>query len=146
MDNHFNYSSVPFHYIHCLNQACPRGENCLRRVVALHVPKEVPAVMTVNPALYPKDANRCPYFRSTEKFRYAWGRNALFDEIPYKQALLLKREMHDLYPKTTYYRILHQERPLSPAEQAVIARLFTKSGVSTAPVFDYYTEEYNWEM
>lgn len=145
MSNNFDYTRVPFHYVHCLNQDCPRGGSCLRRLVALHIPKEVPAVMTVNPTLYPKDANRCRYFRSSEKRRYAWGISTLFDDIPYKQALMLKREIRDVYPKTTYYRILHQERPLSPEEQAGIAHIFTKNGVATAPAFNRYTEEYDWD-
>lgn len=145
MKDEFNYEAVPFHFVHCLNATCPRGESCLRRLTAQHAPKEIPAIMTVNPAVYPKDANRCPYFKSTEKLRYAWGLTTTFDNIPYKKALLLKSRIHQLYPKTTYYRILHKERPLSPAEQEAIANIFAQNGVSTAPEFDSYTEEYAWE-
>lgn len=145
MKDKFNYDAVPFHFLHCFNTACPRGENCLRRLAAQHAPKETPAIMTLNPAAYPPNADRCPHFKSAVKLRYAWGLSTTFDNIPYKKALLLKSRIFHLYPKTTYYRILHQERPLSPAEQEVIANIFTQNGVNTAPVFDNYTEEYAWE-
>ena len=65
--------------------------------------------------------------------------------IPYKKAVYLKRKMHDLYPRTTYYRILHQERALSPGEQEEIAALFLQTGIDEVPVFDRYTDEYNWD-
>lgn len=145
MTNDFDYSSVPFNYIHCFNQDCPLGNTCLRRLVALHAPKETPYVMTVNPAAYPKNASQCTHFRSIRKMRFAWGMSTTFDNIPYKKALLLKRRIHELYPKTTYYRILHNERSLSPAEQATIAHIFNQIGITAPPVYDSYTEEYDWD-
>lgn len=145
MEDDFNYQAVPFHFIHCLHPACPRSENCLRHLTALHIPQDVSAILTVSPSNYPKESEQCPYFRSTEKLRYAWGITTFFDHIPYKKALEMKRRFNELYPKTTYYRILHKERSLSPAEQTAIADLFTKSGITEAPVYDYYTQEYNWE-
>ena len=144
MEN-FNYNSVPFNYLHCLNPACSRSSNCLHHLAAQHVPAEVARIMAVNPANYPSEAERCIYFRSTEKQRYAWGISALFDNIPYKKAIYLKREIHDLYPRTTYDRLLHQERGLSPAEQERISGLFTQIGIGEAPAFDRYTEEYEWD-
>lgn len=81
---------VPLNYIHCLNSACTRGESCLRHLVALHVPQNLKSVVAVNPSNYPADAGNCPYFRSTVKRRYAWGISTLFDNIPYKKALMLK--------------------------------------------------------
>ena len=86
MEN-FNYQSVPFHYLHCLNPSCARSASCLRHLAAQHVPAEVTHIMAVNPANYPAEADRCAYFRSTEKQRYAWGISSLFDNIPYKKAV-----------------------------------------------------------
>lgn len=114
MEDCFNYDSVPLNYLHCLNPDCERSESCLRHLVTLHVPQSVKSIVTVNPANYPMDAGQCPYFRSTVKLRYAWGISTLFDNIPYKKALLLKGMIRTLFPKPTYYRILHKERGLSP--------------------------------
>ena len=105
MEDCFNYDSVPLNYLHCLNPDCERSESCLRHLVTLHVPQSVKSIVTVNPANYPMDAGQCPYFRSTVKLRYAWGISTLFDNIPYKKALLLKGMIRTLFPKPTYYRI-----------------------------------------
>ena len=145
MEDCFNYDSVPLNYLHCLNPDCARSESCLRHLVTLHVPQSVKSIVTVNPANYPMDAGQCPYFRSTVKLRYAWGISTLFDNIPYKKAVLLKGMIRTLFPKPTYYRILHKERGLSPAEQAEIAGLFAQACITETPAFDSYTEEYDWD-
>lgn len=145
MTNDFDYSSVPFNYIHCLHPDCLQSERCLRHLTAQHVPQELTSIMAIPPSNYPQQTQHCPYYMSIEKKRYAWGISVLFDNVPYKKAVLLKRMIHDIYPKTTYYRILHEERPLSPAEQDRIANLFTRHGITEAPVFDRYTDEYEWE-
>lgn len=97
MEDCFNYDSVPLNYLHCLNPDCERSESCLRHLVTLHVPQSVKSIVTVNPANYPMDAGQCPYFRSTVKLRYAWGISTLFDNIPYKKALLLKGMIRTLF-------------------------------------------------
>lgn len=145
MKDDLNYRSVPQGYVHCFNTDCPRSADCLRHRVAAHATKEIPYVLTVNPAAYPADAARCPHFHSAQKLRFAWGLSTIFDNLPHKTALLLKRQVRALYTKTTYYRILNKERSLSPAEQAVIARLFARSGVTAAPTYDSYTEEYDFQ-
>nr|WP_302830848.1 DUF6078 family protein [uncultured Bacteroides sp.] len=144
MKDDFDYQLVPSNYIHCLNQACPLGDNCLRRLAALHAPKKYPYLVAVNPAAYPEDATHCPHFKSSAKIRFAWGLTATFDNIPYKTALLLKRKIRSLYSRTTYYRILNKERSLSPAEQSEIAHIFEQNGITSVPVYDSYTEEYDW--
>lgn len=144
MKDDFDYQLVPSNYIHCLNQDCPLGDNCLRRLAALHAPKKYPYLVAVNPAAYPGDATHCPHFKSSAKIRFAWGLTATFDNIPYKTALLLKRKIRSLYSRTTYYRILNKERSLSPAEQSEIAHIFEQNGITSVPVYDSYTEEYDW--
>lgn len=144
MKDDFDYQLVPSNYIHCLNQACPLGDNCLRRLAALHAPKKYPYLVAVNPAAYSEDATHCPHFKSSAKIRFAWGLTATFDNIPYKTALLLKRKIRSLYSRTTYYRILNKERSLSPAEQSEIAHIFEQNGITSVPVYDSYTEEYDW--
>lgn len=145
MKDDFDYQSVPLRYLHCFNATCPRKDECLRYLTAIHAPKSTPVVMTLNPAAYPKNADTCDYFRSSRKLRLAWGITALFDKIPYATAVALKGSLHQLYSKSTYYRIVHQERPLLPAEQAEIARIFALKGVNEPLEFDRYTEGYDWD-
>lgn len=144
MKDNFDYQAVPFNYIHCFNRSCPRAENCLHHLVAQHAPKTVPCIVSINPAAYPEDTEDCPHFRSSEKIRLAWGMSSTFDKIPYKTALLLKRKIRNFFSKTTYYRILNNERSLSPAEQSEISRIFRQNGITIVPVYDSYTEDYDW--
>lgn len=144
MEDTFNYKLVPYKFVHCFNADCPHGESCLRRLAALHTSAETPYVMAVHPAAYPQRDTPCPHFRKIEKIRLAWGVSAILDNIPYQKAVMLSRWLHGLYPKTTYYRIKNKERALSPEEQQNIAYKFAQSGVEAPPVFDSYTEEYNW--
>lgn len=145
MKDTFDYQAVPLNYLHCFNENCPRKGECLRHLTALHAPKSIPAIKALNPAAYPADADSCPYFRSSQKMRLAWGMSTMFDDIPYRTAVSLKSAIHHLYPKTTYYRIAHQERPLSTKEQEEIARVFVQNGVTTPPRYDRYTEGYDWD-
>lgn len=145
MKDDFDYQSVPFNYIHCFNENCPRKDECLRHLTGLCAPKNISTIKTFNPAAYPADTDNCPYFRSARKIRLAWGISTMFDNIPYRTAVLLQSAIHQLYPKTTYYRIAHQERPLSPKEQEDIAHIFAQNGIKTPPQYDRYTEGYDWD-
>lgn len=145
MKDDFDYQLVPSNYTHCFNQACPLCNNCLRHLAGLHAPKTHPFVVTVNPAAYPpEDTTHCPYFKSSAKIRFAWGLSTTFDKIPYKTVLSLKRKIRNLYSRATYYRILKKERSLSPAEQSEITNIFKQNGITSEPVYDSYTEEYDW--
>lgn len=145
MKEDFDYQAVPSNYIHCFNPDCAHSKSCLRHLVGVHVQKTIPYIVTVSPAAYPKNAAQCPHFRSTEKIRLAWGISAIYDSIPYKVAVPLKACIRALYPKTSYYRILHEEHPLSPTEQKTIARIFAQHGIEKAPTYDRYTEEYDFK-
>ena len=146
MSTEFDYGSVPHNYAHCFNAACPRGENCLRRLAALHAPKEAMYLCCLNPAAYPTDADTCPHYRTTEKVRLAWGISSLCNQVPYGIANSLMSCVRHSFSKPTYYRILHQERPVLVEEQRMIAELFVRSGVKELPVYDRYTESFNWKL
>mgnify|MGYP000850643931 CR=1 FL=1 len=144
MNTAFDYASVPEKYVHCFHDGCRQGSDCLRRLAALHAPKEVGVLRCVNPAAYPKRNGQCPYFRSTEKMRLAWGIATLCDDIPHGIATKLIPLVRQSFSKPTYYRILHQERPLYADEQKMIADLFARNGADRPPVYERYTESYDW--
>ena len=145
MDNGFDYGLVPPKYAHCFNEACPYGKHCLRRLAAVHAPAGVEFVTCLNPAASPMGDTRCRHFRPADKIRLAWGVSRLCNEVPYGIARGLMTRVRHSFSKPTYYRILHQERPLSVEEQEKIAALFLREGVETAPLYDHYTENYDWK-
>ena len=50
MKSGFDYNTFPYSFIHCLNEQCLRGKDCLRRQMGLHIPAERGSVTVVNPS------------------------------------------------------------------------------------------------
>ncbi|WP_455673406.1 DUF6078 family protein [Phocaeicola sp.] len=144
MKETFDYEQVPDRFIHCFNPHCPKGENCLCHLAALHISEQVATVTVVNPTAYPADAEACPHFRKADKVRLAWGTTTLFDNLPFKKAKYVNNAVQNLYSHATYHRIKHGLRSLPPKEQEEIRLIFHRFGIEEAPVFDRYTEEYSW--
>ena len=86
----------------------------------------------------------CPHFQNAEKIHVAWGISHLLDNVPYKDGTNIKQQLIGHFGKTLYYRFYREERFLSPAEQNYIRQLFRRKGITEEPVFDSYTDEYNW--
>ena len=117
-DNKLKNKTVPFNYARCYNEQCPKACNCLRRVAAL--------------------------LTTAEKIHVAWGISHLLDNVPYKDGTNIKQQLIGHFGKTLYYRFYREERFLSPADQNYIRQLFRRKGITEEPVFDSYTDEYNW--
>lgn len=47
MNANFKYDDFPASFAHCFNEQCLRGDSCLRRQLALRVPKERGGVYTI---------------------------------------------------------------------------------------------------
>lgn len=137
-------SAPPYSFARCFNAQCSKAENCLRRLVAQQDTTEYPYITIVNPACVPADGNACPYFQTAEKFRAAWGVKQLLDKIPHADAVSIRKQLIGHFGKTKYYRFHREEYYLTPADQAFISQLFRSKGIAEEPLFDRYTEEYNW--
>ena len=98
----------------------------------------------VSPSVWPTDADKCPHYRTTKKITLAWGASHMAEEAPYKQAVTIRHAVRRLWPKTTYFRISHYERPITPDMQQKIARIFARYAPGVQPRYDYLTEEYDF--
>lgn len=143
-DNKLKNKPVPFNYARCYNEQCPKASNCLRRVAALLTTADTSYISIVNPMCIPATGTDCPYFQTAEKIHVAWGISHLLDKVPYKDGTNMKQQLIGHFGKTLYYRFYREERFLSPADQNYIRQLFRRKGISEEPVFDSYTDEYNW--
>ena len=72
------------------------------------------------------------------------GRLAHGEEAPYKQAVTIRHAVRRLWAKTTYFRISHYERPITPDMQQKIAGIFARLAPGAQPRYDYLTEEYDF--
>lgn len=139
----FDYSRVPRSFAHCFNSGCPRADECLRHLAAENTPAEVKYVTTVNPRNIPAEGD-CPHFMPLVKVRIAWGVKGLFDRIPHKEAVAMRKEIIAHFGKTHYYRLQRKEYSINPDEQEYLRRVFRKYRVEEEPAFEYCTDEYQW--
>ena len=143
MKTDFDYNSMPVSFAHCLNGHCLRADKCLRRQVALRMPKERVTVMIVNPEHIASDGGDCAYFIDEKPVLFARGMKKLLDRVPLADATVIKRQMIAYFGKTVYYRCCNKERLIKPKEQKYIQELFQRRGVAEPPQFDEYIEYYD---
>ena len=66
-----DYDKVPHQYARCFQADCPKVATCLRRLVAEAMPASEERCMIVSPKYLATVKGDCPYYRSSQKIRYA---------------------------------------------------------------------------
>ncbi len=140
----FDYSTVPYGYVHCLNRQCQHATNCLRHQVALRASPDCTTFIVVNPSHVAPNGEECSYFAPDRLQQFALGITHLLDNVSYSNAVIIKKQMIDFFEKATYYRCWRRERLIKPDEQAYIRKLFLDKGITENPLFDEYVEQYEW--
>lgn len=144
MNTDFDYNSFPAGFAHCFNEQCLRGSQCLRRQLALRIPKERGSIVTINPGyIGAPTGEECPSFLIDQPQRYARGFTHLFDNVPYQKALAIKSQMLSYFGRTGYYRCYRKERLIKPTEQKRIQQMFHTQKVTEEPQFDEYVDYYD---
>lgn len=141
----FDYTRVPYDYIHCFHHECPRAAECLRHLAGLNAPAHVQTVRCFNPSAWPADAARCPHYRPIKKVTLAWGVTNLTAGILPHLAIAIQKDVRRLWPHTSYARIRHLERPITPDKQKKIERIFAYYAPGSAPRYDRFSEEYDFQ-
>lgn len=140
----FDYDSVPYNFIHCLNSQCPRADECLRQQIVLHIPVECKTINIINPAYAAASNGNCHYFLPDQMQLFARGITHLLDNIAHNDAIILKQQIYNYFQRNSYYRIRNKERLIKPNEQKYIRQLFLSKGITEEPVYDEYVEQYEW--
>ena len=98
------------------------------------------AVYSVTPAA--RMGEDCSAFVPIRVVRKAKGMHRLMDSLPAKLAQQLKHELYIfLKGRSNFYRYLHGEMLLSPAQQQEIAECVVRMGCDLPVEFDSYVEE-----
>ena len=134
----------PEQYKLCSNSACKKSENCLRQLCYRQVTKEDIGIYVLNPLLFPKEKEECPYFKTDKKIKLAWGTKNILDDIPNKKASEIKRELLVKFGRTKYYQFYRSEKPLFPSDQQIFTKIFQKNGIETEIKYERFTEDYDW--
>lgn len=146
---------IPQGYAHCFagKDSCSRADSCLRAIAArlLTESKEPPSqtVHTVNVFFLEQltDRDACPLYRSSEPRRYAKGMTHLFDELPLKQARVVRQKVVNSFSCERYfYHSRNGHRLISPKEQQKIAKVFRNTGLDLLPKFDGYEYVIEWQV
>lgn len=67
---------------------------------------------------------------------WAQGMSNIYDEVSTSVASAIKQELMDHFGKGLYYRMKSGEKNITAEQQAFIAEVFTRHGVTTPPVYD----------
>ena len=135
---------MPRHYLTCSIVECPLHVHCLRWKTRDYVSEKEHIIMTVNPNHPVNGTEKCEYFRSDEKLTIAWGFVHLIDNMPRSMGTAIRKELETIYGHTIYYEFRRGERPIPPAMRERIASVCLKHGWTEAPVYDRFTEGYDW--
>lgn len=144
MPENIDYSIIPTNYTICLNRECAKGNSCLRQIAEQNMPTEKERWVIVSPKFLSTLQGACPYYRSSQKIRYAVGFIKMLDNLPHAQMRTVIFKLMSHFGRTHYYRVRKGERMLSPAEQQNVQNTLRGCGVSQPQEFDKYIEEYNW--
>lgn len=82
MLKNFEYSMLPFGFVHCFCNNCRKADQCLRNLTLSYVPDTEVTVKMINPHLVVPDG-KCPYYLSSKTKKFAYGISHLFDELPF---------------------------------------------------------------
>lgn len=144
MKEDFDYNQVPNEYTHCLHAQCQRSAKCIRFLVTRHTGPEIRRIPVVNPAYILNNKDTCSYFHEDRMSCFALGITHIFDNLPYTQALKLKKILFNTLKRNTYYRIKRKERLITPAEVSLIREIFKNEGIHEEPSFDELIYKYDW--
>lgn len=144
MDPKFDYQLIPYKFAHCLNKECKQAHECLRYQATLHIPAEMTSFIIVNPSHTSPNNGNCRFFKMDKLQPFARGIKHLFDNIPHKDAVIIKQQMLEHFGKTLFYRFWRKEYLVSPAQQEYIQKLFLERNITEPLAFDEYIKQYEW--
>ena len=131
-------------YTVCLSETCSHRDHCLRRQVADAAPTGQRLFSCVNPRFNGAGSDDCPLYRSAEKVRMARGMMHLFDELPYAAAKSIRKQLIGHFSRKPFYDMRKGARLITPDVQQYIADVMQRHGISSAPRFDSFEEDYWW--
>lgn len=141
MENEQNllFSQIPYRWEVCFLPDCAQKESCLRHRMYAEACAGRKALYAVAPAA--RSGAECSAFVPIRTVRRAKGMRHLMDSLPARLSRQLKHELYTyLNGRSNFYRYLHGEMLLSPAQQEeIIARVVRMDG-DLSVEFDAYVD------
>ena len=144
-DIQFDFRNVPKTWQVCFLSECPVKEQCLRQLVAAHLPKSRDFGAAVFPTM-DRDEQGCRLFAVGEPKHMAWGFNTIMLEVKSRDEQALRNSMKQyLGGHSNYYRYHNGERLLTPEQQEWIVNLFRRYGYTENLTFDHYAYVFDFD-
>ena len=86
----------------------------------------------------------CPYYRSTEKVRYARGFVRMIRSLPVNVSEAVAQRLIARFGRNAYYDMRKGKRAIAPAEQEIILAVVAECGAQQEFLFDAYEEKHAW--
>ena len=144
MKEEISFTQVPFDYPLCLNGQCPKAATYLRQLAMQSMPTEKDYWKIISPKRLATVKGECPFYRSSQKARYAKGFMNMLNSLPYNKRGIAIANLIAGFGQRTYYRARKGERLLLPEEQQSVLNVFRHLDAGTTPEFDNYVEGYLW--
>lgn len=139
-----DFDQVPFDYSLCLDNQCPKAASCLHQLVLQSVPANKDYWNVISPKRLATIKGNCPFFRSSQKARYAKGFMNILDNLPYNKRRSIIGCLIAHFGQRTYYRLRKGERLLTPDKQQEVLDIISRHEIDTPFEFDAYVEDYIW--
>ncbi len=117
MEEPFDYSQVPFTFGMCAAENCPQASTCLRQIALKHAPANKVFLPIMNPNHIKGIKEKCDYFCSNEKVRYAKGFMCTINALTVRVANTFRYRMIGYLGRKNYYLKRSGKLALTPAEQ-----------------------------
>lgn len=132
---------VPESFAVCFNDACPRREECLRRLAGEAMSQKYDRGETIYPCALKADGH-CRQFLQKRVIRAAWGFRTLFRKIRHEDYSTLRWRVMGLFgSESQFYRYNRGDYKLSPKLQDKVLDIFKRSGYDTTDFrFEHYEE------
>ena len=132
------------HYLLCYNATCTRKDHCLHWLIGQCASDDQLFATVVNP--YRKDvvAGTCTDYISDTKVKMARGMLNFYENIPEGKAKAIRKALIQHFTKTKYFKFRNGTYPITPADRSEIADICRSCDWNESPVFDYYSEEYDF--
>lgn len=140
----FDCSVVLREFDHCM-ASCPQAATCLRHIAYEHLPADKAFVRMLVPHMAEQTQEKCKYYCSNAKVRYAKGLARIIDELSVKQAAAFRERMIGKMGKKHYYASRKGDRLLPPAKQKQVRSVLRSLGAPDENCFDGYTDCFVWE-
>lgn len=128
MKEEISFTQVPFDYPLCLNGQCPKAATCLRQLAMQSMPTEKDYWKIISPKRLATVKGECPFYRSSQKARYAKGFMNMLNSLPYNKRGIAIANLIAGFGQRTYYPRPQRRTPAAPRRATIRTERLQTSG------------------